>query len=72
MTTELVLLLAIYAFILLGAFLGPQGPGETFRRSGPRLAAKIERNIAIGHRFNSSQNGGDRAVSWRESDERGN
>jgi hypothetical protein len=51
MTTELVLLLAIYAFIVMGVFLGDLGPLATFKNSGPRLGARIERNIAIGHPF---------------------
>lgn len=57
MTVELVLLLGLYAFIILGAFLGPLGPVETFRRSGPRLGAKIERNIAVGTRWTRGDNG---------------
>lgn len=51
MTIEAVLLLAIYAFVLLGVFLGPSGPLETFKNSGPRLAARVERNIATGIGF---------------------
>jgi len=51
MTTELVLLLAVYALVLLGVFLGESGPLETFKKSGPVLAVKIERNISFGHRF---------------------
>ena len=51
MTTELVLLLAIYTMIIMGVFLGDLGPLATFRRSSPRLAAKIERDIATGTKF---------------------
>jgi len=51
MTTELVLLLSIFAFILMGVFLGDMGPLETFKNAGPRLGARVERNIAIGHKF---------------------
>lgn len=51
MTTELVLLLGIYAYILMGVFLGPSGPLETFKKSGPRLGARIERNISVGQSF---------------------
>ena len=46
MTVELVLLLGIYVFIVLGAFLGDSGPIATFMSSGPRLGARIERNAA--------------------------
>ena len=51
MVTELVLLLAIWAFIFLGVFLGDLGPIETFKKSGPRLGARIERDIATGTGF---------------------
>lgn len=51
MTTELVLLLGIYAYIIMGVFLGDFGPLATFKGSGPRLAARIERNITIGNQF---------------------
>ena len=51
MTTELVLLLGIYAFILLGVFLGDSGPMATFKNSAPRLAARIERDISTGRGF---------------------
>jgi hypothetical protein len=57
MTVELVLLLGIYAFIVLGAFLGPSGPIATFKQSAPRLAARVERNISVGDGFRTSQDG---------------
>ena len=62
MTVELVLLLSLYAFLLLGAFLGDLGPIETFKRSGPRLGARIERNISVGDGFRESADG--EGVSW--------
>ena len=51
MTLELVLLLAVYAFLVLGAFLGDFGPIETFKNSAPRLAARIERNVTTARQF---------------------
>lgn len=63
MTTELVLLLSIFAFIVMGVFLGDLGPIETFNRSGPRLAAKIERNIAIGYEFHPAKN---QRIQWQQ------
>ena len=51
MTTELVLLMSLYAFIVMGVFLGDIGPIETFKRSAPRLGARIERNLATGWSF---------------------
>lgn len=62
MTVELVLLLGLYAFIVMGAFLGPMGPIETFKKSAPRLAARVERNISVGDGFRSSRDG--KGVKW--------
>jgi len=62
MTVELVLLLGIYAFLILGAFLGDLGPIETFKRSAPRLGARIERNISTGDGFRNSKDG--LPVNW--------
>ncbi len=62
MTTELVLLLAIYAFIVIGVFLGDTGPIATFKQSAPRLAARIERNVAVGIDFRKGTDG--QRVSW--------
>ncbi|HMN68262.1 MAG TPA: hypothetical protein PKC28_06950 [Bdellovibrionales bacterium] len=66
MTTELVLLLGIYAFLLLGAFLGDLGPIETFKKSAPRLGARIERNISVGDGFRSSKDGS--PLNWVKPD----
>ena len=62
MTVELVLLLGIYAFLILGAFLGENGPIDIFQKSGPRLAARIERNVSTGDGFRTSSDG--QGVSW--------
>jgi hypothetical protein len=62
MTTELVLLLGIYGFIVLGVFLGDLGPVQTFRKSAPRLAARVERNISVGDGFRTSQD--NKGVIW--------
>jgi hypothetical protein len=51
MTTELVLLLALFAFITGGAFFGEKGPIQVFAKSGPRLAARVERQVTIGRGF---------------------
>ncbi len=51
MTTELVLLLGLFVFILGGAFLGDRGPRKVFEEAAPRLGARVEKNITFGHRF---------------------
>lgn len=65
MSTEFVLLLGIYAFVLLGAFVGDKGPGATFLNAGPRLGARVERNLATGAKFYRAGTG-QRVVKWLE------
>lgn len=60
MTTELVLILGLYAFILMGVFFGDMGPIATFNKSAPRLAARIERNVTIGNDFTKN----DQSLGW--------
>ena len=62
MTVEMVLLLGIYVFIVLGVFLGDTGPVATFKNAGPYLAARIERNISVGDGFRTSNDG--EGVNW--------
>ena len=72
MTTETVLLLGLFAFILGGVFLNPQaGPVATFKSSGPRLAAVVERDVSVGRvAFNGQFFGfqkastGDPSIQW--------
>ena len=63
MTLEMVLLLGIYVFIVLGAFLGDLGPIQTFKKSAPRLAARIERDISVGDGYRVSNTDG-QGVNW--------
>lgn len=63
MTTELVLLLSIFAFIVMGVFLGDLGPIGTFKKSAPRLGARIERNISTGDGFRNSNTDG-KGIKW--------
>jgi len=51
MTTEAVLLLGLFAFLILGVFLGDSGPRAVFNRSGPMLGARIEAQLATGQDF---------------------
>lgn len=62
MTVELVLLLSIFGFMIIGVFLGPLGPIETFKKASPRLAARVERNLSVGDGFRKSKDG--KGVSW--------
>ena len=51
MTIEVILLMALSFFITLAAFFGNGGPRTTFKNSGPRLGARIERNVTTGAGF---------------------
>ncbi len=62
MTTELILLLSIYAAIMLGIFLGDLGPVATFKKAVPRLAAKVERDLTTGRGFHQTASG--RGIRW--------
>ena len=69
MATETILLLAIYAFVILGLFMG----GEesllgTFKSASPRLATRIERNVSIGvnNSFTKKNRGGDKTITWEK------
>jgi hypothetical protein len=47
MTLEMVLLLALYVFIVVGIFVGDNAITGTFRDSAPNLAAQVERSVNI-------------------------
>ncbi len=70
MTTEFVLLLSLYAFILLGVFLGERGPIATFNKSAPRLAAIIERDLSNGYQF-KDKGTGKKTMTWEKPERRG-
>lgn len=57
MTTELVLLLCVFAFVTAGAIFGPKGPFKVLANSGPRLGARIEQQMATGRQFKVSSGG---------------
>ena len=67
MTTEFVLILAIYAFVLLGVF--KNGPKVTFDKSAPRLAAMVERDLAVGKEFRLPS--GKSYLEWKDPNNRG-
>ncbi len=63
MTTESVILTLI-AVMLMAIFLGPNGVNSTFDQATPRLAARIERNIATGYRFTNAKDAA-RIPQWQ-------
>ncbi len=63
MTVEAVLLVFLYAFFMLGLFLGDKGVVSTFQNTTPHLAALVERNITVGYRFRVEESP-DHRWSW--------
>ena len=58
MTAELVLLIFIYAFLVMGVFLKPNaGLVYTFKNAVPTLSARVERNVITGYDFISKDSG---------------
>ncbi|MBE8221290.1 MAG: hypothetical protein HAW60_01015 [Bdellovibrionales bacterium] len=58
MTTELILILSLYAAIILTSLLGENGPVKIFSQAGPILASRVERNLATGYQFTNKETGG--------------
>lgn len=63
MTTELILLLSLYAGIMLTSLLGGGGPVKIFSTAGPVLASRVERNLATGYQF-KNKDGGATIPNW--------
>ena len=65
MSTELTILLALTAFILVGAFTGENSVlRSTFFESGPNLGARIERQLDTGAGFQEKANQSFRPLVW--------
>jgi len=69
-TTLEVLLIAILAFILVGAIVGTNrsdggGIPATMRRAAPRLAGEMERRLETGGGFGGEKSGYPEPVSWQ-------
>ncbi|PIU00377.1 MAG: hypothetical protein COT74_05450 [Bdellovibrionales bacterium CG10_big_fil_rev_8_21_14_0_10_45_34] len=68
MTTELVILLSLFTFLMVGAFLGENSSLKaTLRDASPRLGARLERHIEVGSGFaEKSRNGSIRdPITWQ-------
>lgn len=53
MTFEYILLLCLFAFIVMGSFVGKNsGIESTFQKAGPRLGARVEKHLETGRGFN--------------------
>ena len=61
MTTELVLLLTIFMFVVIGIF---KTPTKTFEEAGPRLGIRIEKQIETGQGFNKKSLETPFPISW--------
>jgi hypothetical protein len=63
MTTEAVLLLGLFVFLLMGAFLGDSGPRSVFGQHAPMLGARVEGQLSTGQGFNVKDG---RGLEWVE------
>ncbi len=61
MTTELVLLLTIFMFVVIGIF---KTPTKTFEEAGPRLAVRLEKQIETGSGFNKKSQNTPTPITW--------
>lgn len=61
MTIEYVLLVALFAYFLMGALTST--PIKTYGDYGPRLGARIEKQLLTGDGFASQ---GPKAIKWKE------
>jgi hypothetical protein len=61
MTVEYVLLVAMFAYFLMGAMTST--PIKTFGDYGPRLGARVEKQLLTGDGFAAQ---GQKPVKWKE------
>jgi hypothetical protein len=61
MTTELVILLALFVTVIVGVF---KTPAETFDNAGPRLGMRIEKQLETGSGFSDRTQNAPQAVRW--------
>jgi hypothetical protein len=60
MTVEYVLLISLFVYLLMGALTSQ--PAKTFKDYGPRLGARVEKQLVTGDGFKDKGQG----VSWKE------
>ncbi len=61
MTTELVLLLTIFMFVVIGVF---KTPTKTFEEAGPRLGLRLEKQMETGTGFNKKSFNTPKPITW--------
>lgn len=61
MTTELVILLALCLFVIVGVF---KTPAASFERAGPHLGMRIEKNLETGVGFEARTQSAQHPISW--------
>lgn len=60
MTIEYILLVFLFAFFVMGKLIS--GPNNAFKASGPRLGARIEKQLVTGEGFHQKGS----ALQWTE------
>lgn len=54
MILEYILLLVLTTLLITTVII--KGPNDAFRKAGPKLAARVEKNLVTGDRFSSDKN----------------
>ena len=73
MTAELILLISLYAFWIMGVFLSPANSSSegglfySFQGALPSLSARIELHVATGHGF-WGKGTRDNTITWEKPD----
>jgi hypothetical protein len=63
MTVEYVLLLALFVFLVMGALTST--PQLSFENAGPKLGARVEKQLMTGDGFGKSTGGGVAPIDWK-------
>lgn len=63
MTTELILLLTVFVFVIAGVV---KTPTKSFEEAGPRLGMRLEKQIETGTEFTFKSLNHANPVEWRE------
>lgn len=62
MILEYILLLVLTTTLITTVII--KGPNDAFKKAGPKLGARIEKNLVTGDRFSADKN--TPSVMWRE------
>ncbi len=62
MTVEYILLMALFAFVVMGALV--TNPKRSFENAGPILGARVEKHLTTGDGFGPKKGSGTVPLQW--------